>query len=118
MRTPAQIKNLRNVMSLTMGPVAFIFSDEDIDAWADTIQERFDNMSKHEWDIRVRYEENKDLAWSEIPVSGSKKMFCYMREIKARCANWLELYPKMLEIRINIVEEPGFYRLITRDEHD
>lgn len=101
MRTPEQISNLRSVLFTRVGPFAKLLSDEDIDEFGNNLQQRID-MYKCHWNIKVKMKENKDLSWDNIPFEPTKP-YCSVNQIKKKCEELLNKYPKILQLRVCVL---------------
>lgn len=105
MRTPEQISNLRRVLSVQFGTMAYVFPDESIDAFANEIQHRVDTI-KYIWEVRVRLQDNINLSWTEIEKEQTPTPYLTIKDISDMCKRLLVKCPGIVAINISNGHEP------------
>ena len=104
MRTPEQIGNLRLALSTRFGIFAKFLSDDEIDNYANRLQREVDNLT-YNWEIRVRFQDTKVQDWHAVKKEPTCPT-CSIGDIRIKCNELLDKYPKIHSIRVNIVEQP------------
>lgn len=102
MRTPEQIKNLRDILASMYGLAAFFISDEIVDKWADNLQQRIINPgpgSLQAWEIRVRTEANINEPWTNIEKEPLTP-FCFLYKVSNKCVSLLDKFPTIIAIQV------------------
>ena len=113
MRTPEQIENLRTALCTTIGPYAFVASDQVVDELADHIQKGVDNIPAF-WSIKVRTEKNLETKWADIEPE-EKNPFSSLTIMQKSCMRLMIKYPAIVELEISIVGSIGDRWLIQRN---
>jgi hypothetical protein len=101
MRTLEQIQNLRFVMAMTIGPIAFMFSDASINNWADKLQAIVlaKDPGIRTWAIRIRTKYTINTDWTSIKTE-PKNPHCSCDAIVKSCNNLLIKYPSIIAIQV------------------
>lgn len=97
MRTTTQIENLRRALSLSLGPIAFMFSDKEIDDYANRLQDYANNLPVDEnflWIIFTKLEGDQEFTQEPNGI------YCSLKTIQTAVLNLLEKYKKLVEIKI------------------
>lgn len=103
MRTPEQIANLRRVLMTMTGPYALMLSNEDIDSWANRLQEQVNGQIikslVQSWEIKIRADYNISTPWEVIEKEPTIAV-CTLDNITSKCYDLLIKYPTIDSIQI------------------
>lgn len=102
MRSQSQISNLRNSFIGMYGPIALLWSEEDINSVADMLQESVIKHSRWTWEIKVCYSEKKD--WDRISKE-PKTPCCTFKAISSSVEKLFKKYPDISSIQISAKED-------------
>lgn len=111
MRSKDQIKNLRNVLTLTIGPFALLMDDESIDLWADSLQNSINGVQEYTWSVKVKTKESKDLKWALISAE-PRNPRCTHSAILRKGQELILKYPEIQEIQVSALEKPALVSVI------
>jgi len=95
MRSKIQLDNIKK--ALFPGFLGVLLSDEDVEAFANKIQERADSI-KYKWKVRIRLSEDI-RPWTSIPRE-SVLPFSTLAEIQKSYANLMRRYPQIVEVEL------------------
>ena len=112
MRSPEELKAIRQKLSLRFGANVLFMSDTDVEAWGDAIENCYSGI-KYQWDVRIMYTKDTGKDWRDIPVEKASP-YATTKDVYEHGHNLVYSNQHILSLRANIVDSFDESVLITK----